>query len=85
MTLRVWRWQKELAENFFISVCSPLVFLMASAVAGHIEEACQTLQLHAETNLTSALIVAVKWDHVETPYLVVLWILVAAMAKISGM
>ncbi|KAB5517893.1 hypothetical protein PHYPO_G00172690 [Pangasianodon hypophthalmus] len=38
---------------------------------------------HAETNLTNLPVVTLRWDHVETPYLVVLWILVAGVAKVS--
>nr|UQS87557.1 solute carrier family 9 member A3 [Rhamdia quelen] len=38
---------------------------------------------HEEKNLTNVNIVTLQWGHVETPYLVVLWILVAGVAKVS--
>uniref|UniRef100_A0A8B9RCZ0 Sodium/hydrogen exchanger n=1 Tax=Astyanax mexicanus TaxID=7994 RepID=A0A8B9RCZ0_ASTMX len=60
------------------------IILICDALAeGQIDEASQTLQLHSETNLTNAFIVKVQWQHVENPYLVVIWILVAGVAKMS--
>ncbi|XP_066529935.1 sodium/hydrogen exchanger 3-like isoform X2 [Hoplias malabaricus] len=60
------------------------VFLLCSTLTGgQSEEPSQSQHHHIETNNTNALIVTVKWHHVETPYMVVLWILVAGLAKIS--
>ncbi|KAM9434549.1 sodium/hydrogen exchanger 3-like isoform 2-T2 [Clarias gariepinus] len=38
---------------------------------------------HGGTNLTHVPVVTLRWGHVETSYLVVLWILVAGVAKVS--
>ncbi|XP_056335717.1 sodium/hydrogen exchanger 3.1 [Danio aesculapii] len=38
---------------------------------------------HQTENLTGLPIVTFKWHHVETPYLVALWVFVAALAKLS--
>ncbi|XP_046700045.1 sodium/hydrogen exchanger 3-like isoform X2 [Silurus meridionalis] len=43
----------------------------------------KTMNNHGERNLTNVPVVTLRWDHVETPYLVVLWILVAGVAKVS--
>lgn len=40
---------------------------------------------HQTENLTGLPIVTFKWHHVETPYLVALWVFVAGLAKLSGM
>lgn len=40
---------------------------------------------HKETNITGLQIVKFQWHHVETPYLVILWVFVAGVAKLSGM
>uniref|UniRef100_A0AAR2ISV9 Sodium/hydrogen exchanger n=1 Tax=Pygocentrus nattereri TaxID=42514 RepID=A0AAR2ISV9_PYGNA len=60
-----------------------VVFLICSTLAGEeSEEESQSQHHHAETNLTDAFIVRLNWHHVENPYLVVLWIFVAGVAKI---
>ncbi|XP_057210922.1 sodium/hydrogen exchanger 3.1 [Triplophysa rosa] len=38
---------------------------------------------HKETNITGLQIVKFQWHHVEAPYLVILWVLVAGVAKLS--
>lgn len=38
-----------------------------------------------EGNLTGLPIVTFEWHHVQTPYLVIIWVFVAALAKLSGM
>ncbi|XP_050992506.1 sodium/hydrogen exchanger 3.1 [Labeo rohita] len=38
---------------------------------------------HLHENITGLPIVTFKWHHVETPYLVVLWVFVAGLAKLS--
>ncbi|KAK3508382.1 hypothetical protein QTP70_025789 [Hemibagrus guttatus] len=52
----------------------------ATPVAG--EQSGEAMHNQGERNLTNISVVTLKWDHVETPYLVVLWILVAGVAKV---
>lgn len=39
---------------------------------------------HGPKNLSGVPIVTFKWHHVQEPYVVVLWIFVAGMAKLGG-
>lgn len=66
-------------------LCLPGVAFLIHAttpVAG--EQTREAMHNHGETNLTNLSVATLRWGHVETPYMVVLWILVAAVAKVSG-
>lgn len=43
----------------------------------------QTEHGHGSSLITGIPIVTFKWHHVETPYLIALWILVAGLAKLG--
>ncbi|XP_051991560.1 sodium/hydrogen exchanger 3-like isoform X1 [Xyrauchen texanus] len=44
---------------------------------------CQSSRHRLEPNLTGLPIVTFEWHHVQTPYLVVVWVFVAGLAKLS--
>ncbi|KAL2079970.1 hypothetical protein ACEWY4_023763 [Coilia grayii] len=50
--------------------------------SGHHHNAGDHDTAHQPKNLTGVPIVSFKWDHVQEPYVVVLWIFVAGMAKL---
>lgn len=39
---------------------------------------------HQPKNISEVAIVSFKWDHVQEPYVIVLWIFVAGMSKLGG-
>ncbi|KAK2887478.1 hypothetical protein Q8A67_015706 [Cirrhinus molitorella] len=59
-----------------------IVNLLIHGVSGD-EDVNQNPHHHLHENITGLPIVTFKWHHVETPYLVVLWVFVAALAKLS--
>ncbi|XP_017336964.1 sodium/hydrogen exchanger 3.1 isoform X2 [Ictalurus punctatus] len=69
----------RLTRLYFLGVA--FLICATKPVAGG--QSGEAMHNHRETNLTNLNVVAVRWGHVETPYLVVLWILVAGVAKIS--
>lgn len=62
-----------------------LVFFVLPLIQGLSANVVQSPRHQLEPNLTGLPIVTFKWHHVQTPYLVIVWVFVAALAKLSGM
>ncbi len=65
---------------FLVCFVNPLIQGLCGDAKG-VQNAHHELQ----ENLTGLPIVTFNWHHVQTPYLVIIWVFVAGLAKLSGM
>lgn len=69
--------------GFLVSVVLMSVTTSMAAVPSDMDPQRSNSQKNG--NLTDLTLVSVRWNHVESPYLVVVWIFVAGVVKVSGM